>query len=100
MTELQDTRSMLLTESLWKLILTLSIPAVIGMEVVGPYNLMDAVFVGQMVGETIMAAVSVTYPFTLVNTGVATLVGVGSASILSSVIGKKGQNTIDKIMGI
>lgn len=94
-----DTRTMLLNDSPWKLLLTLSLPAIIGMVVVGLYNLMDAVFVGQMVGSNAMTAVSVSYPFTLVNTGVATLIGAGSASILSRAIGKKDQATIDKIMG-
>lgn len=90
---------MLLSDSPWKLLLKLSVPAIIGMVVVGLYNLMDAVFVGQMVGSNAMTAVSVSYPFTLVNTGIATLIGAGSASILSRAIGKKDQATVDKIMG-
>ena len=94
-----DTRTMLLSDSPWKLLLKLSVPAIIGMVVVGLYNLMDAVFVGQMVGSNAMTAVSVSYPFTLVNTGIATLIGAGSASILSRAIGKKDQATVDKIMG-
>lgn len=99
MTSKNDPRSRLLTDSPWKLVLSLSVPAIIGMVVVGLYNLMDAVYVGQMVGSQAMTAVSVSYPFTLVNTGIATLIGVGSASILSRAIGKKDQNTVDKIMG-
>lgn len=90
---------MLLTAGPWKLVLSLSVPAIIGMVVVGLYNLMDAVFVGHMVGSNAMTAVSVAYPFTLVNTGVATLIGAGSASILSRAIGKKDQSTVDRIMG-
>lgn len=46
-----------------------------------------------------MGAVSVSYPFTLINTGVSTLIGVGSASVLSRAVGKKDQDTVDKIMG-
>ncbi len=99
MSDKNDTRAMLLTAGLWKLVLSLSVPAIIGMVVVGLYNLMDAVFVGQMVGSNAMTAVSVAYPFTLVNTGVATLIGAGSASILSRAIGKKDQSTVDRIMG-
>ena len=37
-----------------------------------------------------MAAVSVSYPFTLANSGISTLIGIGSASILSRAIWKKG----------
>lgn len=94
-----DTRTMLLTATPLQLMVTLSLPAIIGMVVVGLYNLMDAVFVGQMVGTNAMGAVSVSYPFTLINTGVSTLIGVGSASVLSRAVGKNDQNTVDKIMG-
>jgi len=94
-----DTRTMLLTASPLKLMISLSLPAILGMVVVGLYNLADAIYVGQMVGSTAMGAVSVAYPFTLVNSGIATLIGVGSASVLSRAVGKKDQNTIDKIMG-
>lgn len=94
-----DTRTMLLTATPLQLMITLSLPAIIGMVVVGLYNLMDAVCVGQMVGTNAMGAVSVSYPFTLINTGVSTLIGVGSASVLSRAVGKNDQNTVDKIMG-
>lgn len=60
-----DTRTKLLTKSPWPLMLELSIPAVLGMVVVGLYNMMDSIFVGQLVGDVQMGAVSVSYPFTL-----------------------------------
>lgn len=99
MMQKQDTRTMLLEDSPWRLLVSLSLPAIIGMAVVGLYNLMDAVYVGQMVGQSAMTAVSISYPFTLMNTGVSTLIGVGSASVLSRAIGEKDHNTVDKIMG-
>ena len=99
MAQKQDTRTQLLTASPFQLMVSLSLPAIVGMVVVGLYNLMDAIFVGQMVGSTAMGAVSVSYPFTLINTGISTLIGVGSASVLSRAVGKKDQATIDKIMG-
>lgn len=60
---------------------------------------MDSVFVGQMVGSVQMGAISVSYPFTLINGGTAAMLGVGSASVLSRAIGKKDEATIGKIMG-
>lgn len=99
MAQKQDTRTQLLTATPLQLIISLSIPAIIGMLVVGLYNLMDRIFVGQLIDEVAMGAVSVSYPFTLINTGVATLIGVGSASLLSRAVGKKDQDTVDKIMG-
>lgn len=94
-----DTRTKLLTKRPWPLMLELSIPAVLGMVVVGLYNMMDSIFVGQMVGDVQMGAVSVSYPFTLINAGSAAMLGVGSASVLSRAIGKKDESTIKKIMG-
>lgn len=99
MAQKTDIRTKLLTASPFQLMLSLCIPAIIGMIVVGLYNFMDRVFVGQLINEVAMGAVSVSYPFTLINTGVSTLIGVGSASVLSRAVGKKDQDTIDRIMG-
>ena len=92
-----DTRTKLLTKNPWPLMIELSIPAVLGMVVVGLYNMMDSIFVGQMVGDVQMGAISVSYPLTLINAGSAAMLGVGSASVLSRAIGKKDENTIKKI---
>ena len=92
MAEKQDTRTRLLTESPVQLMNSLSLPAIIGMVVVGLYSFMDRVFVGQLIDEVAMTAVSVAYPFTLINSGISTLIGVGSASVLSRAVGKKDQN--------
>ena len=94
-----DTRTKLLTQNPVSLMFELSITAILGMVVVGLYNFMDSVFVGQMVGSVQMGAISVSYPFTLINGGTAAMLGVGSASVLSRAIGKKDEATIGKIMG-
>jgi putative MATE family efflux protein len=94
-----ETRTELLEQNLVKLMFKLSIPAIIGMLVIGLYSFMDAVFVGQMIGAKAMGAISVVYPFTMINSGIATLIGIGSASVLSRAIGKKDTPTVDKIMG-
>ena len=99
MSEKQDTRSSLLNGNVFRTMLSLSVPAILGMVVIGLYSFMDAVFVGRMVGPEAMTAVKVSYPFTLLNSGVATLVGTGSASVLSRAIGRKDQGTVDRIMG-
>ena len=95
----QDTRSNLLNGNVFRTMLSLSVPAILGMVVIGLYNFMDAVFVGRMVGPEAMTAVKVSYPFTLLNSGVATLIGTGSASVLSRAVGRKDQGTVNQIMG-
>ncbi len=92
-------RDNLINGSIVKTMLSLSIPAILGMVVIGLYNFMDAVFVGRMVGPEAMTAVKVSYPFTLLNSGISTLIGTGSASVLSRAIGRKDKETIDQIMG-
>ena len=99
MAEKQDARSNLLNGNVFKTMLSLSVPAILGMVVIGLYNFMDAVFVGRMVGPEAMTAVKVSYPFTLMNSGIATLIGTGSASVLSRAVGRKDQGTINQIMG-
>ncbi len=99
MADKQDSRSQLLNGNVFKTMLSLSVPAILGMVVIGLYNFMDAVFVGRMVGPEAMTAVKVSYPFTLLNSGIATLSGIGSASVLSRAVGRKDQGTVNQIMG-
>ena len=95
----QDIKTQLLTKKPIELLFQLSIPAVIGMTVIGLYPLMDGVFAGNIIGQTAMTACGVATTLTIFNNGVATLVGIGSASVLSRALGKGDQETVDKIMG-
>lgn len=95
----ESKREMLLTQSPMKLMVSLSLPAIVGMVVVGLYTFVDAIYVGQFIGATAMGAVAVAYPFTFINSGLASLMGMGSASVLSRAIGRDDQETIQKITG-
>ncbi|MCD5406947.1 MAG: MATE family efflux transporter [Desulfotomaculum sp.] len=92
-------REELLNLSMWQLFKKLAIPGMLGMIVVGLYNLMDAVFVGQLIGKEAVGAVALAYIVVLVNQGILMLVGSGSMSLLSIAIGAKDQKTIDKLLG-
>ena len=89
----------LLTEQPLQILIKQSLPAILGMIVIGVYPLMDGIFAGQILGEKAMTAVGIATPFTYINTGIATLIGVGSASLFSRAIGEGNQRTIDKVMG-
>lgn len=99
MAQNEKAKTALLEGKIVKTMISLSLPAVIGMVVIGLYNFMDAMFVGQMLGPKAMTAVKVSYPFTFMNNGIATLIGVGSASAVSIAIGKGDKETLSKIMG-
>lgn len=92
-------RQELLTKSPVRLMFQLGIPGIVGMVVIGLYPFMDGVFAGNIIGQSAMAACSVAMPLTLVNNGISTLLGVGSASILSRALGKGDKKTVDQIMG-
>jgi len=96
---MSDVRSELLTMKPWKLMVKLSLPAILGQFVVGLYSFVDSIYVGQMVGVDAMSAVSAASPFVLINNGIAVLVGMGSGSVLSRAVGAKDDETVDKIMG-
>ncbi|WMJ80163.1 MATE family efflux transporter [Clostridium sp. MB40-C1] len=92
-------REELLQKQPRELMFKLCIPAILGMVVIGLYSFMDGVFAGQLIGKNAMGAVAVAYPITFLNSAIATLIGIGSSSILSRAIGKNHQETINKIMG-
>ncbi len=92
-------RESLIHDNIIKIMFKLSIPAIVDMFVIGLYSFVDAIFVGQFVNEIAVGAISVAYPITLLNNGIAVLVGIGSASVLSRAIGEKDDQTVDKIMG-
>lgn len=94
-----DRRGYILEAPLGKLMVTLSLPAIVGMVVIGLYTFVDAIYAGQLIGTDAMGAVSIAYPFTFINSGLASLIGMGSASVLSRAIGSKDQKTIDGLMG-
>ena len=84
----QNIKTQLLTKKPIELLFQLSIPAVIGMTVIGLYPLMDGVFAGNIIGQTAMTACGAATTLNIFNNGVATLVGIGSASVLSRAFGK------------
>ncbi|MGI6635795.1 MAG: MATE family efflux transporter [Christensenellales bacterium] len=94
----QNVKKEILTKSPFKLMLQLSVPAILGMIVVGLYPLMDGIFAGNIISQHAMTAISISTPLTLLNSGISTLIGVGSASVLSRAIGKNDKETISQIM--
>ena len=94
-----DVREKLLIENPWELMISLSLPAILGQLIVGLYAFVDSIYVGQMMGTDAMSAVSAALPFVMINNAIAVLLGIGSGSVLSRAIGKKNNEVIDKVLG-
>lgn len=90
---------MILNDNLWKVMWTLSWPAVVAMVLFGLNVIFDAIFVGRYVGETALAGVSIVYPLTQISLGIGSLIGVGAGSLLSIAIGQGDKQTQRKIVG-
>ena len=65
-----DKRESLIKDNIFKLMLQLSVPGIIGMLVISLYSFVDAIFVGRFVGASALGAISLAYAFTLINNGI------------------------------
>lgn len=89
-------------ESVGKLLLKFSIPAIIGMIVNALYNIVDRIFIGQIpggVGELALSGVAVTFPISTVIMAFGMLVGIGSAAMISIRLGQQKKEEAEKILG-
>jgi putative MATE family efflux protein len=82
-----------------RLYFRLMLPASVSLFVLGLYQFTDGIFVGRLVGPTALGAVGLVYPFTLVSNGIFSLIGIGSASLLSRAIGAGRRRVIEACFG-
>ena len=89
------------TEKIPKLLMEFAIPAIIGMMVNGIYNIVDRIFIGNdpSLGSLGLAAVSITYPVTLILLAFGLMVAVGGATIFSISLGKNETGKAQHYLG-
>jgi putative MATE family efflux protein len=97
--EKQDAASRLGTESVGKLLLKFSIPAITGMVVNAIYNFVDRIFVGQGVNEIALGGLSLVLPVMTISMAFAMLFGIGAANMISMRLGQgrkqEAENALD-----
>ncbi|MBU3110599.1 MATE family efflux transporter [Clostridium lacusfryxellense] len=94
-----DSSKQLGEESIGKLLIKFSVPAIIGMLVNGLYNVIDRVFIGRGVGNLALAGVTVTFPIAIMIMAFAMLVGIGSAALISIKLGQQKKEEAEHILG-
>lgn len=72
---------------LWKF----AVPSVIAMVVSAVYNIVDQIFIGNMIGYYGNAATNVAYPLTTISLAISLLVGTGGAAKQNLLLGAKKQ---------
>lgn len=98
---MENNQNVLGTESIGKLLLKYSVPAIIGMMVNALYNVVDRIFIGNMpgVGPMAITGLGVAMPVMSVITAFGTLVGVGSTTNISIKLGQGKRNEAERIIG-
>lgn len=93
-----DTKKLLETAPIPRLLCKYSIPTILTLLVNYLYNIVDQIFVGQGVGITGMAATNVAFPLTIVTIAIALMIGDGCAANLNLCLGRKEQETADRVI--
>ncbi|WP_456276870.1 MATE family efflux transporter [Bacillus sp. AK128] len=86
-------------EPIPKLLVKLSVPAMVGMFVMALYNVVDTIFIARSVGTVGVAATSVAFPVQLIIMAVAGAVGIGGASVISRLLGAQKSEEANEVFG-
>jgi Na+-driven multidrug efflux pump len=70
-------QEMLASESVGKMLWKLSYPAAIGSAVMALYNVVDTIFIGQIIGPLGIAGLTVVFPLQILGMGMGMMIGMG-----------------------
>lgn len=92
------------SQSIGKLLVQYSVPAIIASVATSVYNIIDSIFIGQGVGAMAISGLAITFPLMNLVIGFCTLVAVGGATISSIFLGqdnmKKATETVNTVMSL
>ncbi|AKS42420.1 MATE family efflux transporter [Wenzhouxiangella marina] len=83
----------------WTVMWAMSWPAVAAMMLWGLNAIMDAVFIGQLIGEQALAGAVMAYPLTQLTLGLGSLAGIGGGVALSIAIGRGERQLMRRLPG-
>jgi putative MATE family efflux protein len=86
-------------ESIGKLMLKFSLPAIASMVVNSIYNIVDQIFIGQGVGMYGNAATNLTFPLVTIAMAIGTLIADGCVAYFSLKLGQKNYDEAARTMG-
>ena len=94
----KDSAALLGTESIGRLLLKYSAPAIVGQIAASLYNIVDSVFIGQGVGEMAISGLAITFPLMNMAVAFGAMVGVGGSTLISIKMGQKDTNGAIKVL--
>ena len=87
------------TKPVGKLLAQYALPAIIAMTAASLYNIIDRVFIGQVVGPMAISGLAITFPFMILAAAFGAAVGVGSATTISVKLGQKDYESAENTLG-
>lgn len=96
-----NNQDLLGSESILKLLIKFSLPAIIGMVVNMLYNVIDRIYIGNIpnIGGLAITGVGITMPITTIITAFGMLIGIGTCANISIAYGKNQKNEAEKFLG-
>jgi putative MATE family efflux protein len=86
-------------KSIPALLLSFSIPAIIGMVVNALYNVVDRIFIGRGVGALGIAGATVGFPIMLINMAFGMLIALGANALISIRLGERRNDDAERVLG-
>ena len=87
------------TKPVGKLLAQYALPAIIAMTAASLYNIIDRVFIGQVVGPMAISGLAITFPFMILAAAFGAAVGVGVATTISVKLGQKDYESAENTLG-
>ena len=87
------------TKPVGKLLAQYALPAIIAMTAASLYNIIDRVFIGQVVGPMAISGLAITFPFMVLAAAFGAAVGVGAATTISVKLGQKDYESAENTLG-
>lgn len=91
--------STIVNQNIYKSWVKFVIPTMIGILLSTIYSAVDAIFVGQGVGEVGLASINIVWPSVAVVIGIGMMIGVGSSNIISICLGNNEIEDAEKCLG-
>ena len=82
-----------------KLLWQYALPAIIAMSAASLYNIIDRVFIGQVVGPLAISGLAITFPFMNLSGAFGAAVGIGASTAISVRLGQRDYDGAERILG-
>lgn len=87
------------TKPVGKLLIQYALPAMVAMTAASLYNIIDRVFIGQVVGPMAISGLAITFPFMNLATAFGAGIGIGASTAISVKLGQRDYTAAENILG-